>query len=49
MTNQESLDIDGVSTVTECELNPILHVDILNKAFELAIIAKTRSLPMDKE
>jgi hypothetical protein len=49
MTNQESLDIDGVSSVTECELNPILHVDILNKAFELAIIAKTRSLPMDKE
>jgi hypothetical protein len=49
MTNQESLDIDGMSSVTECELNPILHVDILNKAFELAIIAKTRSLPMDKE
>lgn len=45
MTNQESLDIDGVTDVTECELNPILHVDILNKAFELAIIAKTRSFP----
>lgn len=49
MTNQESLDIDGVSSVSECELNPILHVDILNKAFELAIVAKTRALPMDKE
>lgn len=49
MENQESLDIDGVSDVTECELNPILHVDILNKAFELAIIAKTRSFPVSEK
>lgn len=47
--NQESLDIDGKSTPSGCELNPIIHMDILNKAFELAIVAKTRALPMDKE
>lgn len=47
--NQESLDIDGESGISECELNPIIHMDILNKAFELAIVAKTRALPMDKE
>lgn len=47
--NQESLDIDGKSEVSECKLNPIIHMDILNKAFELAIVAKTRALPMDKE
>lgn len=44
-TGQESLDIDGKSNVSECELNPIIHMDILNKAFELAIISKTGSLP----
>lgn len=38
LTNlDESLDIDGISTVTECELNPIMHIDILSKAVELAI------------
>lgn len=47
--NQESLDIDGKNTVSECELNPIIHMDILNKAFELAIVAKTRALPVGKE
>lgn len=36
----DGLDIDGVSAVTECTLNPILHMDILNKAVELAITAK---------
>ena len=33
----DGLTVDGVSTMSECELNPILHVDILNKAIELAI------------
>lgn len=41
------LSIDGVKTVTECTLNPILHMDILNKAVEIAIAtrggASTRS------
>ena len=36
----DGLDIDGVSTVTECILNPILHMDILNKAVELAITTR---------
>ena len=31
------LNIDGESEETPCELNPILHIDILNKAVELAI------------
>lgn len=33
----DGLSIDGVSKETECSLNPILHMDILNKAFELAV------------
>lgn len=36
----DGLDIDGVSSVTECTLNPILHMDILNKAVDLAITAR---------
>lgn len=34
------LNIDGVSVETSCELNPILHMDILNKAVELAIATR---------
>lgn len=30
------LSIDGVTSVSECELNPIIHIDILLKAVELA-------------
>ena len=36
-TLPDGLSIDGVSKETECSLNPILHTDILNKAFELAV------------
>lgn len=36
----EDLDIEGVSTPTECELNPIIHLDILNKAVELALTTR---------
>ena len=43
------LTIDNVTTKKECSLNPILHMDIVNKAYELAL--KTRggstSLPVD--
>lgn len=35
-----NLDIDGVTTESECELNPIIHMDILNKAVELAIATR---------
>ena len=34
------LEIDGMSTESNCELNPILHTDILNKAIELAIATR---------
>lgn len=34
----DDVDIDGVKTRSECELNPIIHMDILNKAVELAIL-----------
>lgn len=36
----DQLEIDGVSTESECELNPILHADILNKAVEIAIATR---------
>lgn len=36
----DDLDIDGVTTVSECSLNKILHLDILQKAVELAIMSK---------
>lgn len=39
----ENLDIDGLSTASDCELNPILHMDILNKAVELAITTRGRT------
>lgn len=35
-----NLEIDGVTTESECELNPIIHMDILNKAVELAIATR---------
>lgn len=34
------LSIDGETQYKECNLNPILHDDILNKAFELAITTR---------
>lgn len=34
------LVIDGISTETACELNPILHLDVLNKAVEIAIATR---------
>lgn len=34
------LTVDGESNETSCELNPILHIDILNKAVELAITTR---------
>ena len=36
----DDLDIEGISTPTECELNPIIHLDILNKAVELALTTR---------
>lgn len=39
-TMPEGLTIDGITAETSCELNPILHMDILNKAVELAITTR---------
>ena len=36
----DGLSIDGINTASDCELNPILHMDILNKAVELAIATR---------
>lgn len=36
----DGLSIDGVSSETECSLNPVLHQDILNKAVELALATR---------
>ena len=39
----DGLTIEGLSTNTECELDPILHEDILQRAVELAKIAWTQT------
>lgn len=39
-TLPDGLSIDGESNEKECSLNPILHIDILNKAFELAVTTR---------
>lgn len=36
----DGLSVDGVTVQTECTLNPILHVDILNRAVELALTTR---------
>ena len=39
------LEIDGESNESDCELNPIVHRDILNKAVELASATRGGGLP----
>ena len=39
-TMPNGLTIDGEGNETSCELNPIIHIDILNKAVELAIATR---------
>lgn len=36
----DGLSVDGISEQTECELNPIVHIDILNRAVELAMTTR---------
>lgn len=38
----DGLSINGVSTENECELNPVVHRAILERAVQLAIISKTQ-------
>lgn len=40
-----NLQIDGEANESSCELNPILHIDILNKAVELALATRGRVQP----
>lgn len=44
----EELNINGVSTVSECELNPIIHMDILLRAVELAFNRRALTTPTSK-
>lgn len=44
LTKLEDVSLDGVSTVKECELDPILHHEILQRAVELAKAAYTGDL-----
>lgn len=44
----EELNINGVSTITECELNPIIHMDILLRAVELAFNRRALTTPTSK-
>lgn len=46
---ESDLSIDTVKGVSECELNPILHMDILNKAVELAFTTRGGSAPASRE
>lgn len=41
----EELNINGVSHVSECELNPIIHMDILLRAVEIAFNRRTLTTP----
>ena len=47
--SDSDLSVDGVSSVTECEVNPILHIDILNKAVELALSTRGGRVPAREE
>ena len=48
-TLPDGLSIDGVSAETSCELNPSLHMDILNKAVELALTTRGRYPVQEKQ
>ena len=41
LDNLDGLTIEGVGTTSECEVDPILHEDILQRAVELAKVAWT--------
>lgn len=43
------LTVDGVSDETPCELNPILHPEILQKAVELAVTTRGGVAPRQRE
>lgn len=45
----DGLSIDGFTTQTECSLNPIVHMDILNKAVEIALSTRGRIAPRKED
>ena len=44
-----NVSIEGINTITECELDPILHPEILQRAVELAKSAYTGDLKSSVE
>ena len=45
----DGLSIDGESKQSECKLNPILHFDIVNEAFKIAITSRGRSFQDEQQ
>lgn len=45
----DELEIDGETKFSSCELNPIIHIDILNKAVELAIATRGGGGPVAQQ
>ena len=43
VSDLDGLTIDGISHASECELDPIIHTEILQRAVELAKIAWTNT------
>lgn len=43
LVNLSNTSINGISTRTECELNPAIHRAILERAVRLAILSKTQT------
>lgn len=46
--SNDGLSIDGKSVVTPCELSEIIHMDILNKAVELALATRGNKVPVNQ-
>ena len=44
-----NVSINGISTISECELDPILHPEILQRAVELAKAAYTGDIKSSVE
>lgn len=45
----DGLSVDGVTTANECELNPILHPEVLQKAVELAAATRGIAVPSQRQ
>ena len=43
------MTIDGRTNITECELDPILHQEVLQKAVELAYMTHTGAVTRQPE